>query len=202
MKRPVTLIIASALTLILVLFAGIWPLAGGDQLIGAQGGAFTNRDGRNFGQDGQMLPQGTPSADQSQMPQPQNNNGQGQNPPGMGNGAQGGMQAPTNQGVPGSQPAMMQTQRILQYCLYVLIIVLGLIALGGLWLSKPWGTVVAIVASAVVIATSAIGLFRMISTISLIENIVKMLIAIAVIVLVLLPKKKEVKTEAVKPEVK
>jgi len=82
--------------------------------------------------------------------------------------------------------------RIFQYALYAVELVLGLVAMGGLWASKRWGIVLAIITSAVVLTATVPGFFRPMSMFSLVENCLKVLIAIGIIVLVVLPKPKQV----------
>lgn len=84
--------------------------------------------------------------------------------------------------------------RILQYVLYALVIVCGLIAFGGLWTWKRWGIVMAVVTSVIVIVMSVMMLFGMVSTVVLVESIIRIVIALAVVVLVLLPKSKTMET--------
>jgi hypothetical protein len=183
MKRPITISLAAFFVLALLLISAVWPLVGGDQLLGLNRGGT----GRTMPQGG-LVPQGTPSGDQGNIPQ----DGQGQNPAGLGNFSGNGGQPQMNGSNFPNQNGTMQFTRILQYVLYALVIVLGLIAFGGLWAWKRWGMVMAIITAAVVLIMTITGLFRAFSTIVLIEDIVKILLAIAEAVLVLLPKSKPI----------
>ncbi len=183
MKRPVTVTIAAILVVFLLLISAVWPLVGGDELL---------RLG-NSGQPGANMPSA-----------PQGNPPEG-TPPGF----DGTMQPPSlpeRASQPGMTAAMqsnfgkapngngMMPMRILQYVLYALVIVCGLIAFGGLWTWKRWGIVMAVVTSVIVIVMSVMMLFGMVSTVVLVESIIRIVIALAVVVLVLLPKSKTMET--------
>lgn len=180
MKRPITLIIAAVLVLVMVLLSAVWPLVGGNQLLGMPTGGGNRSGGVNG-----RIPNGT---FQGNLPQ----NGQSQ-----GNSSINGSQTGTRTGGSINQSGLMQLTRILQYGLYAVIIILGLIAFGGLWTWKRWGIVMAIITAAVVLIATIPGMFRFFSIVTLIENILKVLLAIAVIVLVVLPKSKPIQATVV-----
>jgi hypothetical protein len=191
MKRPLTLTIAAVLVLVLILISAVWPMVGGQRLIGGMG----PRGGSNS-PSGNLpsgnTPQGTPPARPSGT-----QNGTNSSQPGAGpdnNGSS--QQFQPGSGAPGNRGGMMQSTRVLQYVLYAVELILGLIAIGGLWASKRWGIVLSIITSALVLIATVPGIFRSFSTISLIENILKILLAICIIVLVVLPKSKLVKEPA------
>lgn len=191
MKRPVTLTIAAVLVLLLIAISAVWPLVGGQNLFGGigprNGGGFPKRDfsAENF-------QQGTPPArsrenqNQADPGQP----GRGTENSGSGTQFQPGGRMPANRG------GAMQLLRVFQYVLYAVELVLGLVAFGGLWASKRWGIVLAIITSAVVLVTTVLGFFRPVAMFPLIENLLKALIAIGIIVLVVLPKPKQVQATA------
>lgn len=190
MKRPAIKTAAAVLVIVLVMISAVWPLVGFDELLGfgsgrgsgmaqaPQGGmpqgtqpAFDGTPQANM--PGQMA-QGTPPAEMQGTPQP----GQGGAPAA---GMQPGM--PNGEGQNGLIPVM----RILQYVLYAIIIVCGLIAFGGIWLGKRWGTVMAIITAAIVMIMAVTSLIGAISTVMLVENIIKLLLAAAAVVLALMP---------------
>ena len=184
MKRPITITIAAVLVLVLLLLSAVWPLVGGDQLLGL-GGASRG------GMGGGMPSQGGTAPGNFQGGTPPSQNSQGQAPS-----TTGGFQTGST-GFSVNQSGLMKLTRILQYALYALEIIFGLIALGGLWTWKRWGIVMAIITSAIVLIATIPGMFRMFSAVSLIENILKVLLAIGVIVLVVLPKSKPAPVVAV-----
>lgn len=69
----------------------------------------------------------------------------------------------------------------------VILIVLAAVATIGLFKSKRWAATLAIVLAMLLLLLAIPGLLRIFSTIVLIENVVRMLLAVAVIVLLLLP---------------
>jgi hypothetical protein len=189
MKRPNTITIAAILVVVLIVISAVWPLVGGDQLLGIGGsggpGGGTPQDPQGTNPQGTPRPGGTPldGAPLSMGDIPQG----GQFQPGQGGNPDTGTQ-------PGESNGLMPVMRILQYVLYALIIVCGLIAFGGLWSWKRWGSVMAIVTSVIVLVLPVIALFGMVTTISLMENIAVIVIALTTCVLVLLPRSKYVET--------
>ena len=186
MKRPVTFIIAAALILVMILLSAVLPMVGGNRLAG--GGfpraGFAVGAGR-FGspQSGNTQNGTTPNQNfvpqSGQTPQGQtSSNGNTQFRPGTRGNFNGNRTTPL--------------LRILQYALYAAELILGLLAIVGLWLSKRWGVVMAIITSVVVLAATIPGMFRVFSTFILVENLLKVILAIAIIVLVVLPKPKPV----------
>jgi hypothetical protein len=183
MKRPLTLTIAVALMFVLILISAVWPMVGGQRLIvgtGPRGGSNSLSGTPPSGN----LPQGTPPA-RPNSTQSGANSGQ----PGVGPNNNGsGNQFQPGDGNRGTRGGMMQFTRIFQYILYAVEFILGLIAIGGLWASRRWGIILSIITSAIVLISTIPGIFRSFSTISLIENLLKILLAICIIVLVVLPK--------------
>ena len=186
MKRPVTLTIAAVLVLVLIVISAVWPLVGGQSLLGRTGlrggGGFPQR---NFSAENSQW--GTPPA---RLRENQNQAAPGQPGTGTENSGSGTQFQPDGR-MPANRGGAMQLMRIFQYALYAVELVLGLVAIGGLWASKRWGIVLAIITSAVVLVATAAGFFRPVSMFLLIENLLKVVIAVGVIVLVVLPKPKQ-----------
>jgi len=82
---------------------------------------------------------------------------------------------------------LMPVMRILQYVLYAIIIVCGLIAFGGIWMEKRWGSMMAMITAAIVVVMTVTSLLGVMSSVVLIENIIKLLLVIAVVVLAAFP---------------
>ena len=69
----------------------------------------------------------------------------------------------------------------------VLVLVLAVVAAIGLFKSRRWAATLAIMLSVLLLLGSFPGLLRIFSPVMLIENVVRMILAVAVIVLLLLP---------------
>ncbi len=69
----------------------------------------------------------------------------------------------------------------------VAILVLSVVAAIGLLKNKRWGAILAIVLAVVLFLLAIPGLIRIFSAVVLIENVTRMLLAVAVVVLLLLP---------------
>lgn len=69
----------------------------------------------------------------------------------------------------------------------IVLLVLSVVAAIGLFKSKRWGAILAIVLAVLLILLAIPGLLRIFSAMVLIENLVRILLAVAVIVLLLLP---------------
>jgi ABC-type glycerol-3-phosphate transport system permease component len=69
----------------------------------------------------------------------------------------------------------------------VILLVLAVVAAFGLFKSRRWGATLAIVLAVLLFLLAIPGLLRIFSAVTLIENLVRMLLAVAVIVLLLLP---------------
>jgi hypothetical protein len=185
MKRPVTLLIAAILVALLVLISAVWPMVSGQKLLG--GTRFANEPQPAQGN----VPTGEPPGG---TPPTQPGNGNNRQPMNsnsstgpMNNGA-----STTNPGKPGAgmNGGLADgsiKNRILEYVLYSVILILGLVAFGGLWISRRWGIVVSIITAALVFVETLPGLFRSISTINLVVSLIKVVLAIGIIILVVLP---------------
>lgn len=88
-------------------------------------------------------------------------------------------------------PAQMQMRlklmQLLQYGIAIIVIVLGLLAIIGYWKQKTWGKILAIITGGVVLIYTLSTLFSFRGGSSMALEIIKMVLAIAAIVLVLIP---------------
>jgi heme A synthase len=179
-RRPVVVTIAAILLLILSLFVAglgiarqyglLQPGFGNQQFLPGQ---FLNR---NFNPQGRIpqgdFPQG--SFPQGGFPNDQNNQGVPQN------------FAP-NQQIGVGMVRIFRLIRPLSIAFDVILIVLGVVAAIGLFKNRRWGATLAIVLASLLFLTAIPGLLRFFSPVGLIENIVRMLLAVAIIILLLLP---------------
>jgi uncharacterized membrane protein (DUF2068 family) len=167
--RPVTLIIAAGLLLLLILVYAVLPLTGLERSLGggrAQGfnrGQFT----QNF--DPNNLPQGQfqqgQGIDQNSLPQGRTFN---------------------------SNTGLSRVFLILTNIMRWTIIALGALAIVGLWLKKRWGIVLAILISVIAFASTVPSLFRQtFSTYTVVQNVAILLLSVGVIVLSLLPRSRK-----------
>ena len=69
----------------------------------------------------------------------------------------------------------------------IILLVLSVVAVIGLFKSKRWASILAIVVSVLVILLTIPSMIRIFSTVTLLENLIRILMAVAVIVLLLLP---------------
>jgi hypothetical protein len=174
-QRPAVVTIAAILLIILSLFVGGLGIARQFGLLGGLG--FGNRQflpgrfqGRNFPQGG-FPSGGFPNAG---SPNDQNN------PAGTPN------FTPNRQFGTGLASLFRLVRPVLTG-LNIFLIVLGVVAAIGLFMSKRWGAVLAIILSALLLLLAIPGMLRIFSPILLIESLVRILLALAVIVLLLLP---------------
>lgn len=167
-----------ALLLLLAIFAGIFPFFGGMGALGINPGQ---------GPRGQMqgnLPEGMlPPNDGNFQPGQDNFT-----PPSGSNGnvPNGGINRPQGANMP-TQMKLLQLER---YAIAGAVILFGVLSVVGLWLDKKWGKTLTIITGAGIIAATIPSLFRMMGGISLIESIVKIVLALAAIILVIIPSKK------------
>lgn len=179
-KRPTVVTVAAILLIVLSLFVAGLGIANQYGLLG-QG--FGNRQfvARN-GQNRSFNPQG--GFPQGGFPQ--------------GGSPQGGFQNDPNN--PGTTPnltfnrqgntglaSLLRTLRPITLALDIILLVLAGVAVFGLFKSKRWGKILAIVISVLVILLTIPSMIRIFSTVTLAENLVRILLAVAVIVLLLLP---------------
>lgn len=174
--RPVTLLIATLLLLLLVLVYAVLPLTGLDRSFLRGGTAQFNRGQIQGNFDPNNLPNGQ-NFNPGTLPQGQNSD---QNTQGNQN-FSGNRQFNPNSGI-------NRLGRILSNILHWTVIALGVLALVGLWLKKRWGIVLAIILAVTAFAFTVPGIFRpMFSTVTIAANISILLFSVGVVVLSLLP---------------
>ena len=174
-QRPAVITIAAILLLILSLFvAGL----GISSQFGLLGTGFGNRQfvpgqfrNRNFTPQNGVPFNGGPNTG---FPNDQNNQGT------------------TPNFTPNTQIGVGFTRifrliRPVTIVLDMILLVLAVVAAIGLFKNKRWGATLAIVLAVLLFLLAIPGLLRIFSAIVLIENVVRMLLAVAVIVLLLLP---------------
>jgi hypothetical protein len=137
-NKPVTLLIASALMLVVVILAGVLPLFGGNPGMGFNSGRFPNGQG-NF--DPSRMPEGFTNRDGAPLPEGIN---PGDRPNFQGN-SSGAM--PTNN----TNMKLIQLLRGLQTGMAIIIAVMGLLSVVGILLGKNWGRILAIITAIIVI---------------------------------------------------
>lgn len=71
--------------------------------------------------------------------------------------------------------------------LSILLLILAVVAVVGLFMNRRWGSILAIVISALVILLTLPSMIRIFSTLTLVEGLFRILLSLAVIVLLLLP---------------
>jgi hypothetical protein len=208
MKRPATLTITAVCVLVLILVSAVWPMVGGNRLLGIETfpqGMGAPEQGRFGGANASgtpsalATPEGTPSADQAQpggQPQapsdqqapqgnPSDQNGQQGTPPNNGQAPQFDRQRQDDLARGGW--SMFRFNGVLAYVLYALEIALGIAAIIGLWLSRRWGRILAIILAALVLIVTLPGLLQMTAVVLVVENVLKVLLSVGIMVLVLLP---------------
>ncbi|MEN6570606.1 MAG: hypothetical protein ABFD24_02065 [Anaerolineaceae bacterium] len=169
--RPLTLILASVLLLLLILVYAVLPLTGLERSL-FRGGAGFNRGQFQGNFNPNNLPNGqnfTPG----NLPQGQSQSFNG-----------------TRQFNPNS--GLNQVVRILTNILHWTVIVLGILALVGLMLKKRWGIVLAVILAVVAFAFTLPSLFRpSFNAFSILINIAIVLFSVGVVVLSLLPQSRK-----------
>lgn len=189
-NKPVTLVIASALLILLVVLTLVFQLAGGAVMGGRPGG---NRGSFQPGQmpDGATLPDGASRPDGGQPP---SGNGQDFQPPSGSDGDFSGARPSFN----GSSTTMklMQLLRGVQIGAAVLIALLGVLSVVGIMLSKAWGRKWAIATAIISLVALIPSFFQMRFGSNLIVTLVKLALAIAILVICFLPKSNQAPAEA------
>lgn len=179
-NKPVTMIVAAGLMILLIILTAVFQFAGGRSM-NLRGGPGGNL------QPGSM-PEGfqPPSGD---MPQ----GGNFQAPQGGFDGGSAGSFQPGNfGGASGTSMKLMQLLRGVQTGASILVMLLGVLAVTGILVGKPWGRTWAIITAILMVLASLSGLFQPGFGFSMIGSIIKMVLAVAVIVLCFLPKSRPV----------
>ena len=179
-QRPAVVTIAAILLIVLSLFVAGLAIASQYRLLG-QG--FGNRQffigqgqNRNFNPQGGLPQDGFPQGGFPQGGFPNDQNNQGTTP----------NFAPNQQNGVGFA-SIFRLIRPVTIAFNVLLLVLAVVATIGLLKSKRWAATLAIVLASLLFLMAIPGLLRIFSPLTLIENVVRMLLAVAVIVLLLLP---------------
>ncbi len=191
-NKPVTMIVAAGLMILLIILTAVFQFAGGRSmnLRGGPGGNLqpgSMPEGFQPPSDGSM-PEGfqPPSGD---MPQ----GGNFQAPQGGFDGGSAGSFQPGNfGGASGTSMKLMQLLRGVQTGASILVMLLGVLAVTGILVGKPWGRTWAIITAILMVLASLSGLFQPGFGFSMIGSIIKMVLAVAVIVLCFLPKSRPV----------
>jgi len=181
-KRPAILTIATVCLVLLVLISSGLALASNFGLMGTAFGPAGFPSGTIMRGQGNF-PQGGFQPGDGGVPQQMpgnfdpNNLPDGQTNPGTRN----------FQGNPGGTSGLFGILRYATTGLNIVALVLGLLAAIGLWKQKKWGAVLAIIVAVLILLTSFSGLLRFFSLLVFGEALLKVLLALAVIVLLLLP---------------
>ncbi len=179
-KRPSVVTIAAILLIILSLFvAGL----GVANQFGLLGRGFGNRQfvpgqfrNRTFTPPSGSQSNGFPQGASPQNGVPNDQNGQGTTP-----------NFTFNRGGVTGIARIFRIIRPVTIALDIFLLMLSVVAAIGLFKTKRWAAIMAIVISALVILLTIPGMLRIFSSVILVENLVRILLAIAVIVLLLLP---------------
>jgi len=179
-KRPAVVTIAAILLIVLSLFVAGLGVASQYGLLGQGFGGrqFIARQGRtgNFNPQGGFPQGGFP---QGGFPNDGTTNDQN-------NGGTTRTFTPNRQFSTGLFSILRLLQPVL-LGLDILLLILAVVAAFGLFKSKRWGATLGIVLSVLLVLLAIPGMLRIFSPMILIENVVRILLAIAVIVLLLLP---------------
>lgn len=194
-NKPVTLVIAAGLLVVLVVLTLVFQFVGGAAQFGmAGGGPGGNRGNFQPGQmpDGAALPDGaTPPDGAGQLPSGGENNFQ------PGSDIEGNFTG-TMPSFSGSSTTMkfMQLLSGVQIGFSILIALLGILSVVGIMLSKVWGRKWAIATAILALLALIPSFFQMRFGSNLIITLVKLALAAAVIVLCYLPTSKQAPAEA------
>lgn len=201
-KRPAAVVVAAILLIVLALFVGGYGAATQLGLIrgtgarqftpgqfrrgnlppgGFQGNGGTNNFQGNGGTDGFQGNGGTGGF-------------QGNAPGGGGNGIVinpgGGAGSTLNANRGGSFAGIARFLRVIRpvmIALDVLVLLLAIVAAVGLFMTKRWAAILSIVLAGLVILLTIPGMLRIFSSVVLVENLVRILVSLAIIVLLVLP---------------
>ncbi len=175
-KRPSVVTIAAILLVILGLFVAGLGIAG---QVGLAGRGFGNRrfvagqfPNRNFNPQNGGTFNGNPIGN---LPNGQNSGGTTPN------------FTPSRQFNNTGLTRLLRVFRSVSLGLDIAILILAGVAVFGLLKGKRWGQILAIVLAAIILLLTIPSLIRIFSAVVLVENLVRILLAVAVIVLLLLP---------------
>jgi hypothetical protein len=179
-QRPAVVTIAAILLIVLSLFVAGLGIA---NQYGLLGGSFGNQQfivgqgrNRNFNPQGGFPQGGFPQGGLPQGGIPNDQNNQGTTP-----------NFTPNRQVGVGFARIFRLIQPVTIVLDVILLVLSLVAAIGLFKSKRWAAVLAIIISVLLIVLTIPGMLRIFSSIILVENLARIILAIAVIVLLLLP---------------
>jgi hypothetical protein len=176
-KRPTVVTVAAILLLVLTVFVAGLGIANQYGLLGGRG--FANRQfiaGQNRNRTFTPPSGGFPQGGFPQNGLPNAQNGQGTTP-----------NFAFNRQNASGLASLLRILRPVMIALDLILLGLSIVAAIGLFKSKSWGTILAIVVSVLIILLTIPSMIRIFSTITLAENLIRILMAIAVIVLLLLP---------------
>jgi hypothetical protein len=182
-KRPSVVTIAAILLIILSLFVAGLGIVNQSGLLGRGGnrqfvaGQFRNR---NFIPPNGSTSNGFPSdgTPPNGFPNSQNNQGTAPN-------------FTFNRSAGTGIARLFRILRPVMIALDIIVLVLSIIAAIGLFKTRRWAAIMAIVLSVLVILLTIPGMLRVFSSVILIENLVRIFMALAVIILLLLPASRE-----------
>ncbi|MFC2064684.1 hypothetical protein ACFLXB_06280 [Chloroflexota bacterium] len=183
-KRPAVITIAVISLVLLVLVSSGWALAGNFGLLGFN----TRLSGVSQMQGDGIMTQEHISSQVPANISPgagigffnQGNRGSGQRVPGMRI-----IQGIT--GTSGNPSGLIGIFRSVTIGLNMILLVLGLIIAFGLWSQKKWAAILAIILSAILLLVNLPGMTRILTPLLFGINLLKVLLALAVIILLLLP---------------
>lgn len=191
-NKPVTLLIASGLLVVLIVLTLVFQFAGGTTQSGMAGGRPGGHGNFQPGQmpDGATLPEGFTPPEGGLPP-----SGNGDFQPGSGTDSN---FSGTRPGFSGDSTLMklMQLLRGIQIGASVLIALLGILSVVGILVSKAWGRKWAIATAVLSLLALIPSFFQMRFGSNLIVTLVKLALIIAVLVLCFLPQSKQATAEA------
>ncbi len=187
-NKPVTLIIASGLMILLILLTGVFQFVGGRDIDMRGGPGGSNFQPGSMPADG-SLPEGMqpPSGDFQPGDRPDGSNFQAPQD-GTDGSNTGGFQPGNFTGGNSTSMKLMQLLRGVQTGASILVMLLGVLAVTGILVGKPWGRTWAIITAILMILASLSGFFQPGLGFTTIGSILKVVLAAAVLVLCFLPK--------------
>lgn len=192
-NKPITLLIAAGLVLLLIAAAGVYPLVFGNMRGGRTGNFQANGGTRPDFQANGQFPQNGSQSSGGNPPQGyfQNDGQQGSDSNGTRQYPQNGSYGNFNGTMPTGTGVSFKLLQLLQTVLKVgavIVIVLGVLAILGVLLGKDWGRKVAITTAIFAIIFSGAGFFSFSFGLSLWIKIASLVLAVAIMVLSFLPK--------------